>query len=41
ILDTVAGDRVIAKSSDAGLMARALTEELVGTTLAVSGNTLG
>ena len=33
--------RVIAKSSDASLMARAISEELVGTTFAVSGNTLG
>jgi hypothetical protein len=41
ILDTDKGDRVIAKSADVDLMARALTEELVGTTFAVSGNTLG
>jgi acetyl-CoA C-acetyltransferase len=40
ILDTDDGSRVIAKSADPGLMARAVTEELVGTTYAVAGNTL-
>jgi acetyl-CoA C-acetyltransferase len=40
ILDTNDDTRVIAKSSDADLMARATSEELVGTTFAVSGNTL-
>jgi acetyl-CoA C-acetyltransferase len=40
VLDTNDGDRVIAKSSDDGLMARATSEELVGTTFHVSGNTL-
>jgi acetyl-CoA C-acetyltransferase len=34
------GVRVIAKSSDGDLMARAVSEELVGTTFAVSGNTI-
>ena len=40
ILETDDGSRVIAKSSDEGLMARAVAEELVGTTFTVSGNTL-
>jgi acetyl-CoA C-acetyltransferase len=40
ILDTDDGDRVIAKSSDEDLMARATTEELAGTTHNVSGNLL-
>jgi acetyl-CoA C-acetyltransferase len=45
ILDTNDGSsssssRVIAKSSDADLMTRAMSEELVGTTFEVSGNTL-
>jgi len=38
ILDTSDGDRVIAKSTDAKSMARAVSEELVGTTFTVSGN---
>jgi acetyl-CoA C-acetyltransferase len=40
ILDTNAGNRVIAKSSDETLMARAISEELVGSTFTVRGNTL-
>jgi hypothetical protein len=40
ILDTDDGNRVIAKSSDAALMARAVSDELVGETLNVSGNAL-
>ena len=40
ILDTNDGDRVIAKSSDKELMTRAVSEELVGTTFTVAGNTL-
>ncbi len=40
VLDTNDGQRVIAKSTDAALMARAMTEELVGRTFTVSGNTL-
>lgn len=40
VLDTDDGNRVIAKSSDADLMARATSEELVGSRFAVSGNTL-
>jgi acetyl-CoA C-acetyltransferase len=38
ILDIDEGDRVIAKSTDPELMARAALEELVGTTVSVSGN---
>ena len=41
ILDTPDGNRVIAKSTDATLVERATTEELVDVTLAVSGNQLG
>lgn len=40
ILDTDDGERVIAKSSNHDLIGRATTEELVGTTFAVSGNTI-
>jgi acetyl-CoA C-acetyltransferase len=40
ILDTNDGDRVIAKSMDNDLMARAISEELVGTTFTVSRNRL-
>ncbi|MEY2450705.1 MAG: acetyl-CoA C-acetyltransferase [Acidimicrobiaceae bacterium] len=38
ILDIDEGNRVIAKSADSKLMERAVSEELVGTTVAVSGN---
>jgi acetyl-CoA C-acetyltransferase len=40
VLDIDDASRVIAKSGDTGLMARAMSEELVGTTFAVAGNTL-
>jgi acetyl-CoA C-acetyltransferase len=40
ILDTDDGNRVIAKSSDEGLIARAISEELVGATFTVAGNTI-
>lgn len=40
VLDTPDGERVIAKSSDEELMARAVSEELAGTTFTVSGNTI-
>lgn len=40
ILDAPAGERVIAKSDDAALAARATEQELVGTTLGVAGNGL-
>ena len=40
ILDTDDGNRVIAKSSDADLMKRAVSEELVGQTFTVAGNTV-
>ena len=38
ILDTDGGNRVIAKSSDAGFIARATSEEIVGQTFTVAGN---
>ncbi|MEY2448013.1 MAG: acetyl-CoA C-acetyltransferase [Acidimicrobiaceae bacterium] len=41
ILDTNDGNRVIATSADSALLARAMSEELVGTAVSVSGNTLG
>ena len=40
ILDTPAGDRVIAKSKDSRLIAQATTEGLVGETMTVAGNEL-
>jgi acetyl-CoA C-acetyltransferase len=40
ILDTDDGNRVIARSSDEKLMTRAVSEELVGETVQVSGNAL-
>jgi len=40
LLDTPHDTRVIAKSTDQALLARAMTEELIGTTFEVAGNAL-